>query len=240
MFQIEIAGVTVGINNRYSYIWWLCRDYIIHGGTAAFTVSASLEELEREHRSSDNSWGQDALPYYESLCLYRKLCLGIIDHDGFLMHSAVIGVNGQAIAFAAKSGVGKSTHIQLWQKRYGADIHIINGDKPIYRLIDGQIYACGTPWQGKEFWGENTKAPLKALCFLERGEENSLEPLAPNAALPRLFHQLLLPREQQTMDRFLSLIDRMLDTTPCWLLRCNKTLTAAETARRALIGGDTI
>ena len=233
MFQIRIAGVTVEIDHRYGYVKRLCRDYRVSGEVPVFTVSASREELERERKNGPGTRG-----YLESLCLYRKLCLHMLDCDGFLMHSAVLEAGGQAVAFAAKSGVGKSTHVRLWKERFG-DIHIINGDKPIYRFIDGQLYACGTPWRGKEGWGSNTMAPLKALCFLERGAENSLEPLPAGEASIRLFHQLLLPREQERMERLLTLADRMLETTPCWLLRCNRDRSAAEVARRMLMGGNT-
>ena len=232
MFQVKIADVVVGINHRYGYVKRLCRGYRVSGEIPAFTVSASREELERERKN-----GPGSPAYLESLCLYRKLCLHMLDYDGFLMHSAVLEAGGQAVAFAAKSGVGKSTHVRLWRERFD-DVHIINGDKPIYRFIDGQLYACGTPWQGKEGWGSNMMAPLKALCFLERAEENSLEPLPPGEASIRLFHQLLLPREQERMERLLTLADRMLETTPCWILRCNLDRSAAETARRMLTGGE--
>lgn len=246
MFLIKIAGVTVGIDNRYDYIEWLCRDYVVTGELPAFTVGVSKKEIRQEierelerEKERMSVWRQRQYrPICESLCLYRKLSLNMVDCNAFLMHSAVIEVDGQAIAFAAKSGVGKSTHVRLWRERFGEGVHIINGDKPIYRFIDGQLYACGTPWRGKECWGENRMAPLKALCFLERAEEDSIGPLAPGDALDRLFHQLLLPREPERMDRFLALVDRMLETVPCWLLRCGKTPAAAETARRALNGGD--
>lgn len=230
MFHVKIAGVTIGIDNRYDYIENLCRDYIVSGEPSDFTVRTTEEEMEREQGYASS--------YAEALCLYRRLCLNMIDYDGFLMHSAVIEADGQAIAFAAKSGVGKSTHIRLWQERFGESVHIINGDKPIYRFMDGRLYACGTPWMGKENWGENTMAPLKALCFLERADENRLEPMAPGDALTRLFHQLLLPREPERMDRFLALVDRMLADVPCWRLCCDKTPQAAETARRALLEGE--
>lgn len=236
MFLIKIAGVVVGVDNRYGYIERLCRDYTITGEAPAFTVRASRQELEQE---TDDPSDPHSLPYCESLCLYRKLCLGMVDYDAFLMHSAVIEVENQALAFAAKSGVGKSTHIRLWQERYN-DVRVINGDKPIYRFLGGRLYACGTPWMGKEFWGRNVMAPLKALCFLERGAENRLTPLSPGDATPRLFHQLLLPKEPERMDRFLSLVDRMLAATPCYLLYCTQTPAAAETARRGLMGGDTL
>lgn len=240
MFHIGIAGVVVGIDERYNYIQNLCREYTVTGEEPAFIVRVERWELKQALAELPLLERLNSRGYYESLCLYRKISLGMVDYDAFLMHSAVIEVEGHALAFAAKSGVGKSTHIRLWRERYGRGVHIINGDKPIFRFIDGQLYACGTPWKGKEGWGRNVMAPLKTLCFLEQGSENRLERLSPAEVMPRLFHQLLLPKEPERMDRFLVLVDRMLETTPCYLLHCDATLAAAETARSGLLGGDVI
>lgn len=239
MFHIKIAGVVVGIDNRSKYIEGLCRNYIVTDETPSFTVRAEKREVEQEMAGIPFLRRWRSRGYYESNCLYREICLGLVDYDAFLMHSAVIEVDGQALAFAAKSGTGKSTHIRLWRERFGREVHIINGDKPIFRFIDGRLFACGTPWRGKEGWGRNAMAPLKALCFLEQGQENQVERLSPAGVMPRLFHQLLLPREPERMDRFLALMDRMLEITPCYLLSCDATLAAAEAARRGLMGGET-
>lgn len=240
MFHIKIAGVVVGIDNRYGYIERLCRDYTVIGEAPAFTVRAEKRELKLEMAGLSLLERLRSCGYYEGNCLYRKICLGLVNYDAFLMHSAAIEMRGQALAFAAKSGTGKSTHIRLWRDRFGHEVHIINGDKPIYRFIDGRLYACGTPWRGKEGWGRNVMYPLKALCFLEQGTENRLKPLPPGEAMPRLFHQLLLPKEPEHMECFLSLVDRMLETTPCYLMRCDESLAAAEAAWQGLMGGDII
>lgn len=240
MFHVRIAGVVVGIDHHYEYIHELCEDYVVTGETPAFIVRAEEWEIDQEVAASSAPPLLRDCGYYESNCLYRKICLGMVDYDGFLMHSAVLNVKDRALAFAAKSGTGKSTHVGMWRERYGEKVLIINGDKPIYRFVDGVLYACGTPWRGKEGWGYNTMVPLKALCFLERGTENHLERISKAEAIPRLFHQLLLPKEPERMDRFLALVDRMLETTPCYLLRCDITPAAAETARQGLMGGDII
>lgn len=239
MFTIKVAGVVVGIDNRYRFVEELCRDYMVAGEVPDFTVWADEREMEEEWAGTGVNpvWKHRVLPQCESNCIYRALCLNMIDYGGFLMHSAVIETGGSAVAFAAKSGVGKTTHIGLWLERY-PDVRIINGDKPIYRYFDGRLYACGTPWNGKERLGCNAMAPLKALCFLERAEENSIRPLSAGEAMNRLFHQLLLPKDQARLDRFLTLVDGLLGSTPCWLLRCNRNPEAAETARRGLLGGE--
>ena len=234
MFHVRIAGVVVGIDNHYEYIHELCENYIVTGETPAFIVRAEEREIDQEAAVSPALRLSEGRGYYESNCLYRKICLGMVDYDGFLMHSAVIEVGGHALAFAAKSGTGKSTHICLWRKHFGREIHIINGDKPIYRFIDGQLYACGTPWRGKEFWGRNAMAPLKSLCFLEQGAENHLERLSPAEIMPRLFHQLLLPEREELLSIEMDMADSLIREVPFYLLTCNMSEEAAVTAYQEL------
>ena len=94
-----------------------------------------------------------------------------------LLHCSVLEYDGIAYAFLGRSGTGKSTHTKLWLK-YLSPTRVINGDKPIFEYVNGVFIAYGTPWMGKERWGTNTKAPLKALCFLEQAKVNAIRKLS--------------------------------------------------------------
>lgn len=232
MFFVKIAGIVVQINNRYAQVRNLCREYEVFGEEPRFAVSASDAEILAEQA------GQQAfsLPYCEGLCVYRKLCRGMVDYDAFLLHAAVVELDGAAYAFAAASGTGKTTHIRLWQQVFGDRVSVINGDKPILRFLDNTLYACGTPWQGKEGMGKNEMCPLKAVCFLERGRENRIRRMEPAEAVGRLFHQLLLPDEEAQFGPYMDLLDRMLTMTDFYLLECNMEPEAAMTACRGMKG----
>ena len=125
MFIIELAGIPIRMENRYAYVENQCRDYRSSRKDYAFSVSATEEELKIESQN-----GKFPLDYCESICLYRHICEILPGYSIFLMHSSVILVDGVAYAFAAKSGVGKSTHTALWLKTIpGAKV--LNGDKPL-------------------------------------------------------------------------------------------------------------
>ena len=113
MFTISLAGVPVGIDNRYPYVRWLCRNYIAEDQTPAFTVRAADQELAAELAEA----GEMSPAYAESLCLYRSICMKMPLYGAFLMHAAVVEVDGIAYVFTAPSGTGKSTHVQLWLDR---------------------------------------------------------------------------------------------------------------------------
>ena len=185
MFQIEIAGLVIHIENRFEDVYHLCRDYITREDKQAdIRVSVSDEEIEKEQEKEPGTRYSDG--YTESIVIYEKISNVLAAFDAFVMHSAVVEVNGGAYAFAAESGTGKTTHIRYWKEVLGDRVKVINGDKPIYRFFskedclqmgnyfdlardnnETRLYAFGTPWCGKEGWQENTNAPLKALSCLQ-------------------------------------------------------------------------
>ena len=94
----------------------------------------------------------------------------LIKFDGILLHSSCIVVDDLAYAFSADSGVGKSTHTQLWLKHFGDRCYMLNDDKPAIRLINGEVYACGTPFSGKYDYSAPKNVKLAGICFLQRSE----------------------------------------------------------------------
>lgn len=256
MFDIEIAGVKIRIHNHRKLILRQCMNYILipDGGFTEdqfergdltipgdpdIELDTTKEEILAERKASEQETGFPVTPgYCESLCVYRKIALGMIAYDAFLMHSSVIAVDGEAYAFTAKSGTGKSTQTMIWKKEFGDRAVVLNGDKPIFRFFpddkkaDGKtvLYACGTPWNGKENLGCNMKAPLRAVIFVERSPENHIRRMTQEEVSERIFNQLLMPTDKENMVHFLGLIDRMLKTTDFYLLQCNMEQDAALTA----------
>ena len=232
MFCIKISDLVVAINNRYPYVQRYCRDMIIPDCPADLTVSVTPEEIESERGEESHSPG-----YCESLAIYRKICQGLLPYDDFLMHAAVIAIDGKAYAFAARSGTGKTTHIRQWQAVFGERVTVVNGDKPILRRMDGRFYACGTPWRGKEGMGGSGVCPLQGICFIERGEENRIRRLAKGEVIPRLFPQLLLPEEAEKVTHYMALIDQLLMTVDYYLLTCRPDPDAARVAYEGMVEG---
>lgn len=158
----------------------------------------------------------------------------MVDYDAFLMHSAVISMEDVAYVFAAPSGVGKTTHIVRWMERFWDKAQILNGDKPMFRFIDGILYACGTPWKGKENLGCNIMRPVQAVCFLEQNVKNSIRSLDIAEISNRIFQQILLPVEEDNFEHFWKLLEKMIETIDFYLLQCNQDLEAAQIAYDAM------
>lgn len=229
MLYIRIADLNIRIDNKYDYVERLCREYIIEAcDDIDMSVAVDDEVIANEMSIAETPVTEG---YAEGVCIYREICKRLpVEFGAYLFHSAVIEYKGDGFAFSAKSGTGKSTHIALWRRKFGADVHVVNGDKPIMRFIDGKLYAYGTPWCGKEGWQTNTKVAIKGLCFIERAEENSIRRMGADEAVMRIFHQILTPSDMETVDALFPLLDRTLREVPCYVLGCNISEEAAEVA----------
>ncbi len=233
--KIRFAELNIELQNRYVHTERMCRDYAADFDVPDITAAVTDEEIEREQKLAEQPVPRG---YAEFICLYRKIAQQLPRFDAFVFHAAVVVCDGQAYAFAAPSGTGKSTHIALWQKHFGDRAYILNGDKPVLRLTEQGFVACGTPWCGKERLGVNRTAPLKALCFLDRGRENVIAPLDGDEVIRRLFSQVLVPTDPAGADRFLALLDRFVREVPAYLLHCNMKEEAAAVAYAGMNKGE--
>lgn len=227
---LEFAGIVIDVKNKYKYFEKLCREFEVFDKKADFSVEVTEEIMKKA--INDNPEFPDA--YIESLEIYRIICKKMLDYNAMLMHCAAISVDNEAYLFTAVSGTGKTTHISLWKKKFGDKCVIVNGDKPIIRLIDNKFYACGTPWRGKENYGTNTMVPIKAICILERGENNSIKKIAPYDAISTVITQTLRTNDMNEMDKMLSLTDKLLASVPFYRLKCNMNDDAADVSYNAM------
>lgn len=234
MLVIEIADIAIGLDNRFEFIEKFARDYITDKAPL-FTVNASDEDIEEERKIAEANYPDD---YLESIVMYRKIAEKISEYDALVFHGAVLELDGKAYAVTAHSGVGKTTHVRLWLSEFGDRVRILNGDKPILRVIDGKIYACGTPWRGKENYGVNAMRELCGIAFLKRGEINLARKIESREVTLRFMNQIYLAKKDALMmSRTLRLADRILRSVPLYELECNMDIEAARVAYKALTSG---
>lgn len=230
MIVVKLAGLPIGIDNKHKYIEECAKDYITDEAPI-FTVKATAEDIEAERDVSEASFKDD---YLESICVYRKIAERLPEYDAVVFHGAVLSHGGRAYAFTARSGVGKTTHTRLWISNID-DVHYLNGDKPIIRMIDGVPYACGTPWKGKENYGVNETAPLASIAFLQRGEKNSARELQPKDAASSLMKQIYIPRSPRAAALTMRVANAIISSVRLVELRCNMDPEAAIVAAGAMI-----
>lgn len=234
MFIIEIAAIKIAIHNRYDFVKEHCKDYIIQSDDYDFSVEVSERDLSAEKTASGNNFSDG---FIESVCIYRNIAKRLPYYDAFVLHCAAIEKNGDAFCFAARSGVGKTTHALLWQKVF-SDATIINGDKPIIRFFDGKPFVCGTPWGGKENFQSNRIVPLKSICFLNRATENSIKRLSIHESLSKILKQVFILDDKEHAEKTIDLLGKLLESVTLWSLNCNISESAAILAYETMHKGE--
>ena len=212
-FTISLAGVPMGVTACYPSTEEYCRDYLCKANPR-FTVIMTEEDIFAEHAHSDRQRKAEGLPprrfsdaYLETLALLRRITESIIDYGVVLFHGSVIAVDGRAYLFTAPSGTGKTTHTRLWLEQL-PQAHVLNGDKPFLKVVeDGAVFACGTPWQGKEQYGVNEILPLEAVCLLERDAVNHIEEISAKEGIDTLLRQSPVPDGAASIVKALKVVE---------------------------------
>lgn len=225
-FVLNLAGIPIEVHHQYEHIATLCEAYRTEE-QPAFAVAVTGEQISAEMALNG---GRFPCGLCESTCIHREIVKGLVKHGVILMHSAVIAVDGIAYAFMAKSGVGKSTHMRLWQQTFGDRAVVVNGDKPLFSFQGGVLMAHGSPWQGKEGLGANISMPVGGIALLERAEVNAIRPASSAEVVGRIFHQVLVPDNAVDVSAFMGLLDRIVKTVPFYTLKCNMEREAALVA----------
>ena len=231
----RIGGKNIRIESIHESVQERCRDYRTEG-EPDFTVQTTLSDLAYEQERSDReaeAEGRNAVKwssaYLEELAVYRKIAEKMPDYDTFLFHGSCVAVDNDGYLFTARSGTGKITHVRLWREMLGSRAVMVNDDKPLIHLLkDNGAVIYGTPWDGKHRLSSNILVPLRAVCLLERAEENRIAPVTAQEAFPMLIQQTYRPADPAAMIRTMKLIDRLSQSVKLYKLRCNMDISAAE------------
>ena len=107
------------------------------------------------------------------------------------LHAACVELDGLAVAFTGKSGLGKSTRARAWVEGLGAQF--ISGDRPAVRLEKDGCVACGVPWDGKEQIFRDVERPLKCILEVRRSPANYVRRLSEEQARQVIMQQSFIP-----------------------------------------------
>jgi hypothetical protein len=131
---------------------------------------------------------QSCNPY--SIDSVLRIIHGLIQakRGGFLVHASSAIRDGKAFLFSGVSGAGKTTISRLAP----SDATLLTDEISYVRREGNQYVACGTPFFGElARAGANESAPISAFFLLEKGPENSIEPIPPAEAIRRLLRNIL-------------------------------------------------
>ena len=218
-----------------------CTPYLTDSTTPDFSVAITPEDIAFERQKAAQEDALEGLPVrnlpdslLEITALQRKIAEELFSRNVLLFHGSVVAVDGAAFLFTAKSGTGKSTHTRLWRQVFGDRALMVNDDKPFLEIRENDITVHGSPWNGKHRLGENISVPLKAICILERGEENQIREITAREALPMLMQQSQRPRDSRKLPLYLDLLDKLSSRVAFYRMGCNMDPEAATVAYNAM------
>ena len=157
----------------------------------------------------------------------------LLQHKGLLLHASLIKYADKAIAFAGPSGVGKSTHANLWKEHM--DALIINGDRAALRNTENGWMAFGSPYAGTSGIYVNDNGPLAAIVLLQQAGENRLREISATEAFRHIYPELSVHQwDKNFVADATDLCLRMLTEVPVYMLQCRPDADAALLVKKGL------
>lgn len=242
-FVMQVADRVVAVSALFKSTRRFCGSYLCEA-VPDFSVVISQQDLEFERiiflqenatKGVETKIADDSL--LECTALQRKIAERLLEYDTLLFHGSVISVDSEGYLFTARSGTGKSTHTRLWREMLGDRALMINDDKPFLNVRDNDIQVCGSPWKGKHGLGNNTSVPLKAICILERGEQNIISSISAKEAVPTLLQQSNRPQQTALLPKYLDILENIANKVAFYRLKCNMDPEAAMISYQTMSGG---
>lgn len=144
----------------------------------------------------------------------------LADREGCYLHSSGVVFEGKGLLFVGRSGAGKSTMVTMLKNR----AEILCDDRMIARRWQDGVRIHGTWSHGDVPDVSAGSAPLRAIFFLEKAQENRLIPLDnKREVIKKLLDCLVKPFVTvDWWDKMLSLLERMSYEVPYYILRFDK------------------
>ena len=239
-FVMEIAGVAVCVYPLFQSTIEYCRPYLINK-EPEFYVHMAWGDLEYEQMMLEREAIEQGLkirkfkgPFLERSTIQRRVADFLVERNTVMFHGSTVAVDGAAYLFTAPCGTGKSTHTRLWREFFGERAIMVNDDMPFLKITPSVVLAYGSPWSGKHGLATNVCVPLKGICLLHRGKENSIS-RSDSSYFAEIFRQQVhIPEHSLAAEKVFDLVELLGNTVPLWVMHCNKDLNAAEVAYRTM------
>lgn len=233
----KFVGFPVLIDSIYDYVHNQCSDYVYETAEPVITIKTTQKDIDDEKKKAsvndiiEKSAAENMTDeHFESLAIYRKFCDIISQQNCLLIHGCAVSAYGRAYLFTADSGVGKSTHARLWLKRFGNRAEIINGNNPILKIENNEVFVYGTPWCGREGLNKNKCIPLSAICILKRDKKNHIREISISDGYADILRQCYTSQTANQLSATISNLNLILSIVNIYSLGCNMEPSAAVVA----------
>lgn len=170
-----LSDISIVWGNRFKF--FEMEDQYVTTIMSARSPGTWFMTSTKDFSQSTIHWVYDAVTPKEliSWLLMVTFAQSALLHKTILIHASVIEQGKEGYAFLGKSGTGKSTHSNLWQK-YIPGAKLLNDDNPAVKIeADGSVRIYGTPWSGKTPCYRNLGVDLRAIVRLKQASHNMME-----------------------------------------------------------------
>ena len=197
-----------------------------------FPAAKSIVEI---HMSMDGSDIQlYCMPPYNEVFHYdvfhalRLTYLYLAQKMGMVaLHSASLLYKDKAWLFSGHSGMGKSTHTNLWKEIY--DISLINGDLNLLAFENGQPVVHGIPWCGTSGICTTKTVPLGGIILLNQAPTDRIEELSEDKKQLLISQRLISPTwTLELFERNMEIVENIISEILVCKLHCTKEPSAAQ------------
>jgi len=170
--------------------------------------------------------------HYDLFHALRLLYLYLAQNKGMVaLHSASILYKGKAWLFSGRSGMGKSTHTNLWKKLYNTPI--INGDLNLLGMENGTPVVYGIPWCGTSGMYDTKTHILGGIILLKQAPEDFIEKLSEDKKQLLVCQRLISPTwSPELFDKNISIIEKIVSKILICKLNCTKENSSAEVMKQ--------
>ena len=224
----EIAGLKVEMNPKFDR---LKRQSEAYKSLGEPVIRINPDFDGGLYALPDNCTAEDREYIYSSAAFCRE----IIPHGRFFLHASAVVLDGGAYLFSAPSGMGKSTHAALWLRSFEGS-YILNDDKPVIFPENEGVTVWGTPFAGKTDLQVNLGVPLRAVCFLKQGNENSITRIDSERAIALTLNNTYRPKNAEEMNLLLDMIEKVVERADIFEMSCRNESAAAEMSYNAMKG----
>ena len=210
----------------------------------------SMNQIREAHMTRDGRFaqiyvkGSDKEKTKEELFhAIRHFFLFFAQRQGFFaIHSSSILYRDQVWLFSGHSGMGKSTHTNLWKEQFGTKI--INGDLNLIGWNSGKQDSSGQnvnkpdskghpivygmPWCGTSGIASTKSYPLGGIVLLGRSDNDHFELLQNDQKIVRVMQRMISPVWTEDMlEANLECAAKLAKEVPIYYLLCTKEPSAA-------------
>ena len=166
--------------------------------------------------------------HYDIFHALRLTYLYLAQKKGMVaLHSASLLYAGKAWLFSGHSGMGKSTHTNLWKELY--EISLLNGDLNLLALENGQPLVHGIPWCGTSEICTTNTYPLGGITLLNQAPTDRVEELTEDKKQLLVSQRLISPAwTTDLFERNMDIVKDIVSKIMVCKLHCTKEPSAAE------------